>query len=90
MNVFYTIFKNSVRTSQETQCISITVPYLVLFTEIIFVHSKNHTKALIQSVDTMQRFLVLTTVVHIVTTVLQRVYKYFYIPCLGLHVSMKD
>jgi hypothetical protein len=44
MNLFYTMFKNSVRTSQETQCISLTVPYLVLFAEIMAVRSKNHTK----------------------------------------------
>jgi hypothetical protein len=38
----------------------------------------------------MQRFLMLKTVVHIVTTLLRRVNKYFYIPCLVLHECLKD
>jgi hypothetical protein len=42
------IFKNPVRTSKKTQCVSITkINYLILFKEIIPVYSENHTKPIV-------------------------------------------
>jgi hypothetical protein len=45
LNFFAILYKNPVRTSQDTQCISTTKPNrLTLFRETVAVYSENHTE----------------------------------------------
>jgi hypothetical protein len=45
MNIFWTIYKNSVRTSQETNYVSTTkTNRLMLFGETVAVYCENHTE----------------------------------------------
>jgi hypothetical protein len=63
------MYKNSVRTSQETHCVSATKPNrLMLFREAVAVYCEKHTNLQIHSVGRMQSYIMLKQVVCIVTT----------------------
>jgi hypothetical protein len=62
------IFKNSVRTSQETHYVSATEPNrLMLFRETVAVYCENHTGHTNSLCGQNSKFLMLKQVVHIVT-----------------------
>jgi hypothetical protein len=69
LNFFIILYKNPVRTSQETHYVSATKPNrLMMFGETVAVYCENHTEQIVTLCGENAEFFVLEQVARIVTT----------------------